>query len=64
MPAPVYTVYLSTTEVGNDDRLTKALRQILPDKAWWTFYVVDEEYIISTNKESEELKRALKEKLK
>ncbi|KAJ4220906.1 hypothetical protein FSOLCH5_013993 [Fusarium solani] len=64
MPAPVHTVYLSTTEVGNDDRLSKALREVLGTQAWWTFYVVDKEYIISSYKESEELKRSLKEKLK
>ncbi|KAM6511679.1 hypothetical protein FALCPG4_016680 [Fusarium falciforme] len=64
MPAPVHTVYLSTTEVRNDDRLTKALREVLGNQAWWTFYVVDKEYIISSYKESEELKRSLKEKLK
>lgn len=64
MPAPVYTVCLSTTMVGNDARLTKALGDVLGIGAWWSFYVANDEYIITSYKESWELKRALKEKLK
>ncbi|EEU41479.1 uncharacterized protein NECHADRAFT_87599 [Fusarium vanettenii 77-13-4] len=63
MPAPVHTVYLSTTVVGNDARLTKALGDVLGIGAWWSFYVVDNKYIITSYKESEELKRSLTEKL-
>ncbi|KAJ4312729.1 hypothetical protein N0V84_009791 [Fusarium piperis] len=61
---PIYTVSIPKSEVGNDDRLSRALQDIMGSGIWWTFHATDEHYIISSYTEPEELKRALKEKLR
>lgn len=62
--SPIYTIQLSTTEVGSDDRLSKALKDVLGNRVWYTFYEADGKYIISSHMEQEALTRDLKEKLK
>ncbi|RSL62846.1 hypothetical protein CEP54_005546 [Fusarium duplospermum] len=59
---PVYTLLLSTTEFPDEEGLRKAIQEILPGQ-WWNLYEANEEYVITSHKQAEELKRCIVEKL-
>ncbi|RTE84988.1 hypothetical protein BHE90_000436 [Fusarium euwallaceae] len=59
---PFYTLLLSTTEFPDEERLRQAMKDIFPGQ-FWTFYEADGEYVITTHKQAEEVKRLIMEKL-
>ncbi|RSL74299.1 hypothetical protein CEP53_000330 [Fusarium sp. AF-6] len=59
---PFYTLLLSTTEFPDEKRLRQAMKDIFPGQ-FWTFYEADGEYVITTHKKAEEVKRLIMEKL-